>query len=94
MTTTDPIITGLVTAAMTYAAATCAYDIARHIREKTTGVEDYDKQEAVCDKALDAVYDAAYHLKEAARLCTAEAVRDELVPQMAGTPLPARWSGK
>ena len=79
MTTTDPIITNLLTAAMTYAEKAREHEDAYAARDKTTGVEDYDKQEAVCDKALDAVYDAEYDLQEAARLCTAKAVLAELV---------------
>ena len=72
------ILTALVGAAMTYAARAREYDIAMHARDKTTGVDDYDSHEATCDKALDVLHDAEYDLKEAARLCTGEAVHTEL----------------
>ncbi len=75
MTTADPIITNLLTAAMTYGSIARAYDTARDIRSKTTGVDDYDRQEAACDKILDALYDAEDRLKAAARLCTVDAAR-------------------
>ena len=72
MTTTDPIITGLVTAAMTYAEKACEHEDAWDARYEADG------HERAYDRAEQALADAKGDLLEAARQL-AEAVRDGLV---------------
>lgn len=76
MTTTDPIITNLVTAAMTYAEKAQKYEDAWARRYDAPGA---DLACLACTEADQALADAEGDLREAARLCTAEAVRDGLV---------------
>lgn len=71
------ILTALVGAAMTYAARAREYDIATAAMDDAPNT-DHDRCEAIWDKALDVLHDAVYSLKEAARLCTVEAVHAEL----------------
>ena len=71
------ILTALVGAAMTYAARAREYDLASAAMDHAPST-DYNRYEAIWDKALDVLHDAEYDLKEAARLCTVEAVHTEL----------------
>ena len=74
------ILTALVGAAMTYAEKAAEHDTALDRRDDSEGINAYDHAcaEAEYETALDALHDAEYDLKEAARLCTVEAVHTEL----------------